>query len=107
MISEEQRARIRRLCYAEYWKVGTIAADFAARRFGFVDDLNTQLLDALESVPGAGEEEEIPVCFPYAPVWTVRHSAGIQSPGARPPSCHMPRYPERCRRLHRPPPEGA
>src|SRR5512134_94249 len=32
MISADQRARIRRLFYAEHWKVGTIAAELGVHR---------------------------------------------------------------------------
>ena len=32
MISQELRARIRRLFYAEHWKIGTIAAELGVHR---------------------------------------------------------------------------
>jgi hypothetical protein len=32
MISDEQRAKIRRLFFAEHWKVGTIAAELGLHR---------------------------------------------------------------------------
>jgi transposase len=62
MISAEQRAEIRRLFYAEHWKVGTIAATLGVHR-----DTVLQAIEAERFQTGRGTQARATQLDPYLP----------------------------------------
>jgi hypothetical protein len=78
MIAAEQRAEIRRLFYAEHWKVGTIAATLNVHR-----DTVLHAIEAERFHAGRGAQARATQLDPYLPFGSVDGELPARTPATR------------------------